>query len=189
MSQEIIRKFTEYYENYSLETLDSCDQVYSSELKFIDPFHEIDGRENFVEYSRNLMKNVHECRFDIQHVFRKENEAQITAKVAIQRLLISPLKNMQYFLEHYSPFYYLYLCYHQAFKRGKPEIHPLLEKVSNYLSKAIPKMSKVHLAQKPRVISVPLLDARLSAVVSENETPCAASTAPASDGSLAIGSR
>ncbi|MBC3764430.1 nuclear transport factor 2 family protein [Neptunicella marina] len=51
------------------------DEVYAQNMCFEDPFHRIEGRDDFKHYCANLYENVAYCRFTFLSRFMQESQA------------------------------------------------------------------------------------------------------------------
>lgn len=70
-------RFIKFYENFEKFDLSSFNKVYDQEVFFQDPFHEIKGAENLLEYFQNMMKKTSNCRFNIKETHCDNNSASV----------------------------------------------------------------------------------------------------------------
>ena len=74
----IIDNFISVYKNMNSNNIDSVRSLYSEDITFIDPFHEIHGLSSLINYFTNLYENVEDCRFDFSDIYAKDKSAMIT---------------------------------------------------------------------------------------------------------------
>ena len=72
-----VDKFVEIYQKLDKSNLDLLGEIYSEEIQFIDPMHEINGLVELRRYFANLYSNVQHCRFDITDSFSINDTAFI----------------------------------------------------------------------------------------------------------------
>lgn len=63
-----IESFVKFFESYDVSDHQGFNQVYADDVQFVDPFHEMTGRETLYKYFQKLMKRVTECSFEIKDV-------------------------------------------------------------------------------------------------------------------------
>jgi len=68
-----MEKFLEMYKELSSENLHLLQDVYSSDIQFIDPAHEINGLEHLTEYFSALYQNVNSIDFEFKDVVRQDS--------------------------------------------------------------------------------------------------------------------
>jgi hypothetical protein len=90
-NNEIIEKktqwlvnFTENYSQLSTDNLALLENIYHKDITFIDPLHKVQGFENLKDYFYGLYDNLISCRFVIEHIFEKNNEAAVYWKMSYQ---------------------------------------------------------------------------------------------------------
>lgn len=66
-----MEKFLQMYKKLNIENLHLLQDVYSSDITFIDPAHEIKGLENLREYFAALYLNVKSIDFDFRDVVQQ----------------------------------------------------------------------------------------------------------------------
>ena len=85
-----IEKFKKTYQQMTLENIENIRELYDNNLRFIDPFHQVDGLNNLIKYFDRLYKNLHSTEF----VFTQEIITEKDAYLAWNMKLIHPkLKN------------------------------------------------------------------------------------------------
>lgn len=69
--------FCRLYRRLSPAELQSLRHVYSKDVLFADPAHDIRGIESLVAYFEGLFTRVQQCRFDIIQVMEQDGEAYV----------------------------------------------------------------------------------------------------------------
>jgi len=72
-----VDKFVEIYQKLDSSNLYLLSEIYSDNIQFIDPMHEINGIHELRRYFANLYSNVKHCKFDITDTFNVDNNAFI----------------------------------------------------------------------------------------------------------------
>ena len=68
-----MEKFLAMYQDLSSENLHLLQDVYSSDIRFMDPAHEINGLDRLTEYFSALYQNVISIDFDFKDIVEQEN--------------------------------------------------------------------------------------------------------------------
>lgn len=55
--------FKQYYLGFNQEAIAKLDQIYTSDIVFIDPIHEIKGLDNVKQYFSEMCGNLSHCQF------------------------------------------------------------------------------------------------------------------------------
>lgn len=78
--KDIVSRFKDVYQNLNATTVNDglIESVYMPHMAFKDSFHDIEGRDAFVEYCRSLYENVKRIRFDFHEEFVRSNNAMLT---------------------------------------------------------------------------------------------------------------
>lgn len=76
--------FTDNYSQLSTDNLVLLENIYHKDITFIDPLHKVQGFENLKDYFYGLYENLTSCRFIIEHIFEKDNEAAVYWKMSYQ---------------------------------------------------------------------------------------------------------
>lgn len=71
MSTEALEKFKAYFSAMNLSDIDVLDGIYSEDVIFIDPIHQIEGLKNLKSYFKKLNENLLEGSF----LFVSESES------------------------------------------------------------------------------------------------------------------
>lgn len=67
-----MEKFLQMYKELGAKNLHLLQGVYSSDIQFIDPAHEINGLEHLTEYFSLLYQNVESISFEFQDVVQQD---------------------------------------------------------------------------------------------------------------------
>ncbi len=59
-----MKEFLDLYRILNRNNVDRIDEIYSEDIHFIDPAHEIRGLDNLLGYFKNLYANVEQIEFD-----------------------------------------------------------------------------------------------------------------------------
>ncbi|WP_047047787.1 nuclear transport factor 2 family protein [Vibrio mexicanus] len=78
MSESIwLQRFVDVYSELGTDNLDLLSTVYHNDVVFIDPMHQLEGKEQLLGYFHQLYGNVISCEFVIEHVMESDHEAAI----------------------------------------------------------------------------------------------------------------
>ncbi len=90
-------KVQRLFANLSRETvtLENFATVYSEDVVFIDPAHEVQGLEQLVKYSQSMYDNVIECRFEFTGVIEAESSAVLTWNMVLQHPKLNKGKTIE----------------------------------------------------------------------------------------------
>lgn len=72
-----MEKFLQMYRELNSENLYILRDVYSSDVQFIDPAHEIKGLEKLTEYFSALYKNVDSIDFDFKDIVQQDSSCYL----------------------------------------------------------------------------------------------------------------
>ena len=72
-----MEKFLAMYKDLSSDNLHLLQNVYSSDIQFIDPAHEISGLDKLTEYFSALYQNVISIDFDFKDVVQQHNSCYL----------------------------------------------------------------------------------------------------------------
>jgi ketosteroid isomerase-like protein len=75
MLPTVLQRFSEVYTHLTKDQLSALKTVYSPEIEFQDPLHQVHGYAAFEAYFRALYSNLESCRFEIQQLFYQDNQA------------------------------------------------------------------------------------------------------------------
>lgn len=77
MTNPLIENFCTLYQSLNKDNLVRLKEVYSDDVLFIDPMHQVNGIESLTAYFANLYENMEYCHFYINHVIEQEDHACI----------------------------------------------------------------------------------------------------------------
>lgn len=72
-----MEKFLQMYKKLNVENLHLLQGVYNSDIRFIDPAHEISGLENLTEYFSALYQNVESITFEFRDVVQQDRSCYL----------------------------------------------------------------------------------------------------------------
>lgn len=72
-----MEKFLQMYKDLSRENLHLLEGVYSSDIRFIDPAHEIVGISQLTDYFSALYQNVETITFDFRDIVQQEKNCYL----------------------------------------------------------------------------------------------------------------
>ncbi|GLS91932.1 transcriptional regulator [Psychromonas marina] len=75
MNNTLLDDFCTLYQNLNKDNLIRLKEVYSDDVLFTDPIHEVKGIDALTLYFENLYKNMEYCHFQINHVVQQPGEA------------------------------------------------------------------------------------------------------------------
>lgn len=70
-------KFITIYSQLSVDNLSLLEELYHTDVNFIDPMHSLEGLEPLKKYFNNLYSNLASCEFTIVQVIHEGNQASI----------------------------------------------------------------------------------------------------------------
>lgn len=74
---QALDKFVNLYNGLNKENLATLSEIYTDDVTFIDPLHELHGLDTLAEYFSHLYENLVECEFKITERFYTEDNAAI----------------------------------------------------------------------------------------------------------------
>ena len=77
MNNKLLNDFCKLYQNLNKENLAQLKSIYSDNILFIDPMHQLQGIDALITYFTNLYENMDQCRFHIKTIIEEQNEACI----------------------------------------------------------------------------------------------------------------
>jgi limonene-1,2-epoxide hydrolase len=93
MNKEIIRKFKEYFTELNLDDTSVLNEIYSDNIVFTDPIHEICGIEKLNKYFNKLNDNLIEGSFQFADESTVDNKAYLSWVMNLK--LKRPNKNVK----------------------------------------------------------------------------------------------
>jgi len=76
-SPDWLTQFVSVYQQLNRDTLDQLAAIYHPQVRFVDPFHQIDGLQSLHDYFENLYQNLSFCQFQIEHSFVDQDEVAL----------------------------------------------------------------------------------------------------------------
>lgn len=73
----ILTRFNEFYRQLDAHNLGGLADLYSKDVTFCDPVHCLNGLDTLQHYFEDLMQNLDDCRFDIEHTLEQDGEAYV----------------------------------------------------------------------------------------------------------------
>ena len=77
MNSKLLEDFCHLYQSLNKDNLGRLKEVYSNDVVFIDPIHQINGIDALTVYFKNLYQNMDYCNFHIKHVIEQQDKACI----------------------------------------------------------------------------------------------------------------
>lgn len=90
MAKEAIEKFKTYYERCEFHDIEELKKVYSENIKFKDPIHQIEGIQKLDTYFKKMDRNLVEGTFHFKSTTFSENSAHLGWDMEV--LMKSPAK-------------------------------------------------------------------------------------------------
>jgi len=75
---KIIENFQMVYQGLDSKNIGLVKTIYADDVLFIDPFHEVNGLPELMEYFSKLYRNLESCRFEFLKVFANSSSAMLT---------------------------------------------------------------------------------------------------------------
>jgi len=72
-SIQLNHAFRDLYKNLNSHNIGSLKSIYANEIKFIDPFHEVNGLSNLTIYFSSMYENVSSISFEFSYASYAEN--------------------------------------------------------------------------------------------------------------------
>jgi len=63
----LLNEVKSFYRVFNAEHIKSLGDIYSDNIIFVDPFHQIEGLNQLKDYFSNLAENINDCHFDFKH--------------------------------------------------------------------------------------------------------------------------
>jgi len=74
----LIKRFMEFYEDFSLDNLGKLDNFYTPDIEFIDPIHRVDGILSLKRYLKKMAGNLSHYRIHYLDSLAVDNMAYLT---------------------------------------------------------------------------------------------------------------
>lgn len=75
MLPTVLQRFTEVYQSLAKDNLSTLQTVYSPDISFQDPLHQVQGYVEFEAYFARLYTHLTSCRFEIKNLFYQDQQA------------------------------------------------------------------------------------------------------------------
>lgn len=75
MLPTVLQRFIEVYTHLTKDQLSALKTLYSPEIEFQDPLHQVQGYAALEAYFKGLYSKLESCRFEIQQWFYQDNQA------------------------------------------------------------------------------------------------------------------
>jgi len=72
-----MEQFLSVYRNLTLENLSTLEEIYTEEIRFIDPAHELNGLTELTNYFKNLYLNINNITYDFLHPMRVDDQCYL----------------------------------------------------------------------------------------------------------------
>ncbi|MTI89149.1 MAG: nuclear transport factor 2 family protein [Balneolaceae bacterium] len=83
MKHEIINQFKNYFAHLNLSDLSALDDIYSDEITFTDPIHQVNGIDSLKQYFATLNKNLVHGSFHFTDETVTDNETYLQWEVSL----------------------------------------------------------------------------------------------------------
>ena len=93
MNKEVIKKFKGYFTELDLEDIAALNEIYSDDVLFNDPIHEISGIENLKSYFKKLNENLIQGSFLFTDETITDNKAYLSWELTLK--LKKPKQNVK----------------------------------------------------------------------------------------------
>lgn len=89
-TETVTERFQRVFNNLNSQSLHLVDELYSHEVFFIDPIHEVRGVGNLRRYFGNLYQNVELCQFDFHACVEGEGQAMLSWTMKLKHRTFRP---------------------------------------------------------------------------------------------------
>lgn len=86
----LVRKFQRIYAGLTVANLADLNDIYSQDIHFVDPFHSVRGREEFMRYMKSTYDGVATCTFTYEDVIEAEGRALVAWKMRMRHRIFRP---------------------------------------------------------------------------------------------------
>lgn len=76
-----MENFLQMYQKLNSENLHLLDEVYATDIEFVDPAHTIVGRDKLKIYFSTLYENLHSIQFTYSEILEKDQSAYLQWKM------------------------------------------------------------------------------------------------------------
>lgn len=74
----IEQKFSDFYQNFSKQSVDNLSDIYDEHVEFVDPVHHVYGLDSLTHYFERLLKETARCQFIIHEFEKTEASSFVT---------------------------------------------------------------------------------------------------------------
>lgn len=75
MNSQLIKDFSNLYQNLNKDNLSRLREVYSDNIVFTDPIQQVNGIDALCDYFEHLYQNMAHCNFHINQIIEQDGEA------------------------------------------------------------------------------------------------------------------
>ena len=86
---QTLETFLHTYQHLNKDNLDSLKDIYSDDVQFIDPAHEIQGLDNLQHYFQELYQNARNVQFSFSNTSQSGHEAFVEWEMAFNHPKLS----------------------------------------------------------------------------------------------------
>ena len=72
-----MEQFLNVYRNLTLDNLSTLGEIYTEDIRFIDPAHELNGLTVLTSYFKNLYENINHIDYDFVHPMRVDGQCYL----------------------------------------------------------------------------------------------------------------
>ncbi|MFT6984646.1 MAG: ketosteroid isomerase-like protein [Psychromonas sp.] len=104
MKTPLLEKFCTIYQSLNKDNLALLKEIYSDNVVFVDPMHQVTGITALTAYFTHLYENMEHCNFHIQQVIEQEGQACIVWRMEYahqkikkgQRIVVDGASHLQF---------------------------------------------------------------------------------------------
>lgn len=91
----LLSRFEGVYNALTAENVDTLDALYTEDVTFIDPFHEIGGLDALKDYCRRMYAGVDSCRFEFGERVVEPDRAVVTWTMVLRMKQLRPHETLR----------------------------------------------------------------------------------------------
>ncbi len=140
ITNQTIDKFIQIYQSMDKNLIEQFNEIYAENLLFIDPFHHINGLNNFKKYCAKLYDNVSSTSFILEQSISEKNQAAIQWKMHLKHPRLNKGREINFDGVTILRFDQEKVIYHQDYFDAGAMIYeniPLLRNVISYIKKGL----------------------------------------------------
>jgi len=104
MKRPLLERFCTLYQSLNKDNLAGLKEIYSDNVLFVDPMHQVHGIEALTAYFSHLYENMDYCHFHIDQVIAQEGQACIVWRMEYahqkikkgQRIVVEGASHLQF---------------------------------------------------------------------------------------------